>query len=253
MLNPSIILGVQDTIYFDGSWGNKNNRLQNNCGNNAAKNARRMMLLVLSKPMFCLSREEGCEYGLSTPFGVIKAKVCVGLFVYLYYRIEESWVPHLVLNSLKAPPGRTNTTQASTSVVHRRDNTRHKWEEGVNGPWREARSPLEALCCLVTQWMLWWFQCQVCARPATGSWCEQLNMNCCPKLQKLKRGGWWGHSQELCCGTWDKAGSFGYPLPGSTSAPGASCVPTFAFLEKATWQSINSTSAHSLLHSQVLL
>lgn len=47
--------------------------------------------------------------------------MCVGLFVYLCYRIEESWVHRLVLKSLKAPPGRTDTTQAPTSVVHRRE------------------------------------------------------------------------------------------------------------------------------------
>lgn len=160
---------------------------------------------------------------------VTKAKVCVGLFTCVaeFKRVEFTiWC--LILWRLQQVE--LTQTQATRSVVHRRDTMSGKkgsmgCEESPGALWKGSPA-------LQPQWMLWWFQCQVCERPATGSWCEQLNMNCCPKLQELKKGGCRSHSQELCCGTWDKAGSFGYPLPGPTSAPGSSYVPTFAFFGK---------------------
>lgn len=172
---------------------------------------------------------------------VTEAEVCIGLFVYLCYRIEESCVHHLVLNSVKAPAGRTDTTQASTSVVHRRDTMSGKKGLGV----KRTRNPLEVLSCLVTPM-------NVVVVPVPNLWeasnwksVWKLNMNCCPKLQELKREGCWGHSQEeLCCGTWDEAGSFGYPLPGST-APGASRVPTFSFF----WRMLLGRALTPALHT----
>lgn len=62
---------------------------------------------------------------------VTKAEACVGLFVYLCYRMEESWVHHLVLNSMKAPAGRTDTN--TSSYICSPQERHHEWEEGVNG------------------------------------------------------------------------------------------------------------------------